>query len=148
MGTFVMRWLSDGTVKLSKNAPKVLHKLVNDGHFKQEPRRKVRQMPKKFAQAEKSKSVEKRDRSMCNPYNVEVDQTWEHLDKRTAVAGIPRQVRVVNVGDTHAVVENMATGNRTTVRLAAFSGKGSKSYKRVDASTGLSLPEETPALVH
>lgn len=146
MGTFVMRWLNDGSVKLSKNAPKLLHQLVDAGHFKQEPRRRVRQMPKKFTQEEKSKSVAKRDLSVCNPYGVEVGQTWEHLDKRTSASGIPRQVRVVAVGDTHAVLENMATGNRTTVRLSAFNGKGSKSYKRIDANSSGSEPSQP--LVH
>lgn len=121
-----MRWLSDGSVKLSKNAPKVLHRLVDNGHFKQEPRKSDKHMPKKFSKKQQAEVAPQ------NPYGVEVGQYWEDLDPRHRDPhGAPRQVRVIAVGNTHAVLENTQTHSRTTVRLSSFSGRGSKNYKRV-----------------
>lgn len=120
-----MRWLGDGTVRLSKNAPKLLQQIAGAGLLDQAPRSLVRRLPKKFY-----KSM-KRDGSVSeNPYDVKVDELWEDLDPRHSKDGVPRVVRVVAVGDTHAVVERIGSHARTTVKLSSFSGTGKKGYKR------------------
>lgn len=63
-----------------------------------------------------------------------VDQLWETRNvRRNGPASQPflRRVRIIAVGDTHAVVENVETGHRTYVRLKAFGGKSTKDYQRV-----------------
>lgn len=64
--------------------------------------------------------------------SLEVGQEWETNNvRRTPGKDQPsvRRVRITAIGDTHAEVENLDTGNRTAVRLAAFSGRGMKNYR-------------------
>ncbi len=61
-----------------------------------------------------------------------VDQLWEATFCRRAHDMPVRKVRIVAIGDTHAIVENVITGNRTKVRLAAFRGRTKKDYYPAD----------------
>lgn len=72
------------------------------------------------------------------PEKVEVPkvacgQLWEVSTKGQHNPGkvAMRRVLIVAVGDTHAVVENTVTGNRTKVRLKAFRGTTKKDYRFV-----------------
>lgn len=58
-----------------------------------------------------------------------IDQLWEIADNRKANAPKVRTVKVITIGDTHAIVENTETKHRTSVRLAAFNGRTKKSYR-------------------
>lgn len=126
-----MKWLNDGSVKLSKNAPPLLQKLVGDGHFKQDPspRQKVRALPRGFIPV---------NDTTANEYGVKRDQVWESLDPRDSLGGLQRQVRVISLAADRALVENMRNGKRTTINLKYFSGKTRKGFKLV-------LPLEPPA---
>lgn len=121
---FSMRWLNDGSVKLSKNAPQLLQKLVGDGYFKQDPllKRKHRALPRGFIPA---------NQNAPNGNGVERDQVWESLDPRDKLEGQPRQVRVVVLGIDKVLVENLRNGKRTTVDYKRFTGKTRKGFKLV-----------------
>lgn len=130
--TFSMRWLNDGSVKLSKNAPPLLQKLVDEGHLKQGPllRQKARPLPRGFLPANQT----------GNEYGVELDQVWESMDPRDKLEGQPRQVRVVALSVDKVLVENLRNGKRTSINMKRFSGRSTKGFKRV-------LPLEPPAFV-
>lgn len=119
-----MRWLNDGTVRLSKNAPAILRQIADGGLFDQAPRKVVRRLPSKFLQAMKQSTNPE------NPYNVAVEEVWEDLDPRHTKDGNPRLVKVIAVGNTHAVVQRVGSHARTTVALDSFSGTGKRGYKR------------------
>lgn len=134
--TFSMRWLADGSVKLSKHAPKSLHAVVASGLLNQaplpeslRPRRRASGMPRGFKEV-----------NSTNEYGVEKDQIWESLDPRDKVAGQARQVRIVAVGDAKAVAENIRTSKRTLIALKSFNGKTRKGFKLVTP-----LPKALPA---
>lgn len=130
--TFSMRWLRDGSVKLSKHAPPILQSLVAEGHFKQSPlsKQKAKPLPRGFKPANET----------VNEYGVERDQIWESLDARDVVDGQPRQLRVLVVGEGKVLVESLRTGHRTSIDIKRFNGKTIKGFKRV-------VPAPSPALV-
>lgn len=53
------------------------------------------------------------DATTNNPYDVRPGQVWVDQDKRSD----GRQITILSVGDTHAVVKNVA---KTRVRLTRF----------------------------
>jgi len=120
-----MRWLGDGSVKLSKNAPPLLQSLVGSGWFKQDPlpRQRARPLPRGFRPANETTTT--------NEYGVERDQVWESLDPRDTVEGRTRQVRVLALGADKVLVENLLNGKRTTIDIKRFNGKTRKGFKRV-----------------
>lgn len=119
MGTVIkMRRLRDG-MRLSRQAAQALRELLLDGLL---PKRKASNVPRSFKPA---------NETSVNQYNVARDQIWESLDPRDRVDGQPRQVQVVTVGDSHAVVDNLRTGARSAISLKRFSGKTQKGFKLV-----------------
>lgn len=66
-----------------------------------------------------------------------IDQEWETIDSKRSKAsdGGKRRVRIVAVGDTHAIAENTISGNRTSIRLSAFKAKGKKDYFPVNSGS-------------
>jgi hypothetical protein len=124
--TFSMSWDRSGKPRLSKRAPAVLRRLVEEGHFNQKPMpeySKPRKRPEQFFRFRKSAVPP----VGSNPFGVAPAEEWLDGDRRNNTQdGAPRYLRVVAVGDTHAVVENKATGHRSTVKLTNFSGKPKK----------------------
>lgn len=123
--TFSMIWGKDGKPRLSKNAPAVLRKLVEEGHFSQKPVpecSKPRKRPEQFFRCKKSLVPP----AGSNPYRVATEEVWLDRDTRNNQSGKSRRVKVLAVGDTHAVVENLDTGTRSAIKLTSFSGKRSK----------------------
>jgi hypothetical protein len=65
-----------------------------------------------------------------------VDQLWEITEARVygkkggaqGTRPATRRVKIVSIGETHVEADNVETGLRRTIRLAAFNGKGKKSY--------------------
>lgn len=119
MGTVIkMRRLRDG-MKLSKQVAQALHELLLDGLL---PKRKTSNVPRSFKPA---------NETSVNQFNVTRDQIWESLDPKDGVDGEPRQLRIVEVGDTHAIVDNLRTGARSAIDLNRFSGKTKKGFKLI-----------------
>lgn len=58
-----------------------------------------------------------------------VDQLWEITDNRKPHSPKVRTVKILGIGDTHALVENIETRHVTEVRLSAFNGRTKKSYR-------------------
>lgn len=127
--TFSMSWGRDGKPRLSKHAPAVLRKLVEEGHFSQQPRpedKAPRKSPERFFRCKRSRVPP----AGSNPFNVTLNEVWVDGDRRNHdPSGQPRQVKVLAVGDTHAVVENLSTGTRSTIKLINFSGKPKKLFR-------------------
>lgn len=121
---FSMRWLNEGSVKLSKTAPKALHELVSLVLLgrSRSPRREASGLPRGFKPA---------NETSVNEHGVERDQIWQSLDPRDLVDGQPRQVRVLVIGAEKALVENLFTGNQTAIALKRFCGKTKKGFKLV-----------------
>lgn len=111
-----MRRLNDG-LRLSKGVAQVMHEALLDDP---QPRRKVSAVPRNFKPATEGS---------VNQFGVTKGQVWESMDPRDLVDGEPRLVCVVTVGDSHALVENMKTGVRTSISLKSFSGRNRKSFK-------------------
>lgn len=109
-----MRRLRDG-LRLSKEARLALSDLLLRGL-----KRKVSNAPRSFKPANDMSS---------NQFGVEKDQIWESLDPRDVSDGEPRQVQVVVVGDSHAIVDNLRTGTRSSISLNRFSGRTKKGFK-------------------
>lgn len=124
--TFSMRWGMDGKPRLSKHAPDALRKLVEAGHFNQNPPpaySRPRKRPEQFIQCRRSLVPP----AGSNPYGVTKGEIWVDGDKRNADHRGPlRRVKVLTVGDTHAVVVNLTSGYRSAIKLANFSGKPRK----------------------
>lgn len=124
--TFSMSWGRDGRPRLSKHAPAVLRSLVESGHFIQKPMPEYsapRKRPEQFFRCRKSPVPP----AGSNPFGVAVGEIWVDGDRRNNDHdGSPRRLKVVAIGDTHAVVANMTTGHRSTVKLSNFSGKPKK----------------------
>lgn len=122
--TFSMTWRGDGSVKLSKHAPKELHELVATGLLNQSPlpKRRANPLPRGFKPA---------NETSVNEHGVAKDQIWESLDPRDVVEGQPRQVRVLVLGADKALVENLRNGKQTAVSLKRFCGKTLKGFKLV-----------------
>lgn len=121
---FSMRWMEDGSVKLSKHAPKVLHGLAETGLLNQPPMAsnpRPRRLPLGFKLAD----------ATTNTYGVEKGQVWASLDPRDLVDGQPRQVRVVLVGAEKVLVENLLTGKRSSIALQRFVRNTKSGYMRV-----------------
>lgn len=65
-----------------------------------------------------------------------VDQLWECTESRVlggkggaqGTRTVTRRVKIVSIGETHAEVDNVDTGLRRSIRLAAFRGKTKKDY--------------------
>lgn len=118
---FSMTWRQDGSVKLSKHAPKELHELVATGQLNQGP------LPKRRARL--PRALKPATDTSVNEYGVTKDQIWESLDPRDFVDGQQRQVRILLVGDDKALVENLRNGKQTAVALKRFCGKTNKGFK-------------------
>lgn len=127
---FSMRWRSDGTPILSRRAPEYLKELVAAGHFVQSPfpkNPKMRKEPRRFIGFQKSREPPEGS----NPFGVTMDEVWIDQDPKHAVNGNLRRVKVLLVGDIHAVVENLSTARRSLVKLSNFSGKPKKLIREV-----------------
>ncbi len=119
MGNVIrMRRLSDG-LRLSKEVARELLALLIDAPL---PKRKASGIPRSFKPA---------NETSVNLYNVEQDQIWESLDPRDNVDGEQRQVRVAEVGHSHALVDNLRTGQRSAIELKRFSGRTKKGFKLI-----------------
>lgn len=128
--TFVMRWLNDGSVKLSKNAPKEVQALAASGLLDQGPLVNVRRprKPRGYLLQKFKKAPEGVNSN--NKYNVRVGQVWESLDPRqTSFKGEKRQVRILEVGETHALVQGLRFDTKSLINLSRFSGKTVKGYQ-------------------
>lgn len=123
MGTFSIRWLEDGRAVSSKNAPKLVRLISESGLIDQPPRRREEAM------TNLSTALKKVEDS--NPYNVVAEQIWEDCDARTTFQGERRRVRVVSVGSSHAVVENLRNKHRTTIYLTRFKPLKTKGFRLV-----------------
>lgn len=119
MGNVIsLRRLSDG-LRLSKVVARALREALLDNPL---PRKKASGVPRSFKPANETSS---------NQYNVEKDQIWESLDPRDHVDGEQRQVQVVLVGASHALVDNLRSGQRSAIELKRFSGRTRKGFKLV-----------------
>lgn len=129
--TFVMRWLADGKVRLSKNAPAELHGLAATGLLDQEPSGLGGPRPKNLLLKKFKKAPEGVNAN--NMHGVEKDQIWESLDPRhrPPQASIVRQVRILEVGATHALVQGLRYDTRSLINLKSFGGKTTREYRLV-----------------
>lgn len=126
-----MSWGKDGVPKTSKNAPLALQQLVDDGHFRQEP---LMEKKKKTEQSTDAFVPEK-----FNPNKVATGQVWKDLDERnrSTVTQELRVVKVICLAESEkgykALVENIATHNRSFVLLPNFKPRGKRGYKLVNS---------------
>ncbi len=120
---FSMRWMNDGSVKLSKHAPKALQEIVATGLLNQPPlsNAKPRKLPRGFKLAD----------ATTNTHGVEKNQIWASLDAHDLVDGHARQVRVIAVGAEKVFVENTATGKRSSIALHRFASTNRRGFMQV-----------------
>lgn len=76
-----------------------------------------------------------------NPFNVEAGQVWEDLDIRNRNgAGEFRRIKIHSFAESEnghsALVENIATGKRSFVKLASFRSAGKRGFKLITGASG------------
>ncbi len=117
MGNVIkMRRLHDG-LRLSPEIAQLIRVLLTDDPL---PKRS-RSVPR----------IKPANETSVNQFGVKPDQVWESMDPRDLIEGAPRQLKVVEVGDTHAVLENLRTGVCSAVLLKRFAGRTKKDFKLV-----------------
>lgn len=111
--TASMQRLDEGKVNVSTQEAETLEELAKV------PRKRKKPMPVRFKKTQVAHE---------NPFGVAAGQLWESRDERVKPA---RQLRVIDVGDEHAVMENIETGRRTTVQLRLFKPNTKRGFRLV-----------------